>query len=51
MDIGDPKRTITIEPIENPVPQRVPVKTPDTEPERELVPAGPDRKPDEREAE
>jgi hypothetical protein len=45
MDIGNPKRIITVEPIENPVPPKeVPVTpVPEREPERERepVPVGP----------
>jgi hypothetical protein len=52
MDIGNPKRIITVEPVTTPVPpKRVPVPERETEPDRELVPVGPpDEAPDEREA-
>lgn len=43
MDIGREKRTITVEPLENPVPAKEPEKAPEREPERtpakEPVPA------------
>jgi len=41
MDIGDPRRTYTVEPLEDPVPRREPVEPPVTEPRkapREPVP-------------
>jgi hypothetical protein len=37
MEIGKPKRTITVEPIEDPVPRKRPV----TAPERQPAPAPP----------
>jgi hypothetical protein len=40
MDIGKEIRTITVEPVENPVPEREPVKAPPKEPAKpEKVPA------------
>jgi hypothetical protein len=47
MDIGEEKRKIVIEPLENPVPQREPVPGREPVPEprrkRDAVPAGPER--------
>lgn len=41
IDIGEEKRTIIVEPIENPVPQKQPVEAPPVEvPDREPVPVG-----------
>jgi hypothetical protein len=41
MEIGEPKREIVIEPIEDPVPRETPVPVPDPEP----VPVEPDKVP------
>ena len=42
MDIGKEKRTIIVEPVENPVPEREPAKAP---PPPEKVPAQPEKVP------
>jgi hypothetical protein len=39
MEIGDPRRTYTIEPLEDPVPRELPVEQPAEEPEPALVPS------------
>jgi hypothetical protein len=38
MEIGEPERQITVEPVEDPVPREEPVEAP-AEPEREEIPA------------
>lgn len=38
MEIGEPQRKITVEPVEDPVPTREPVEVPAEDPDRELVP-------------
>lgn len=38
MEIGEPERQITVEPVEDPVPREQPVEAP-AEPEREEIPA------------
>lgn len=43
MNIGEPKRTIEIEPVVVPVPEPVPVSEPAPEHEPEAVPAEPAR--------
>ncbi len=47
MDIGKPKRIYTVEPLEDPIPQRVPVREPQPEPlpPRPQKPAEPARTP------
>ena len=35
MHIGDPRRTITVEPIEDPVPRELPQEVPEDEPAEE----------------
>lgn len=39
MEIGDPRRTYTIEPLEDPVPRELPDEQPAEEPEPVLVPS------------
>jgi hypothetical protein len=40
MDIGDPEREITVEPVEDPVPRQEPLEAPPLEePDREEAPA------------
>lgn len=41
MDIGTEKETITVEPIENPVPAKEPAPAPEPEPVPERAPAEP----------
>jgi len=43
MNIGEPKRTIEIEPVVEPLPESVPVAEPAPEREPEAVPAEPAR--------
>jgi len=38
MDIGEPQREITVEPVEDPVPREQPAEAP-VEPDREEIPA------------
>ena len=39
MDIGEPQRIITVEPLEDPVPHEEPAEDPDGEPTEEPLPA------------
>lgn len=39
MDIGEPQRIVTVEPLEDPVPHEEPAEDPDGEPKEEPSPA------------
>jgi hypothetical protein len=40
MDVGKPRRRVTVEPVENPVPAKRPEKAPAERPERETAEPG-----------